>query len=581
MTAAQVTAEPRRGVTARLIARAGHRPLGAHVAVLAVVLLIGLLVSGPRVAYTSDEGAAVLQARLLEHDGTWLYRYPLTALDAEDGARPFVRGDLGTKGLAPYAKHPLYPVILAGALRIGGEAGLGLVGVLGTLGAATASALLARRLRPSLAVATLWIVGIGSPLLFDGYVVLAHALAAAAAGAGVLALLDGLDPGRSRLRRAVGLAAAAILVMASSMLRTEALFLAPALAFACLVLAVLRRAPVFRLALAAAAALFGGVMGWVLDRVIWKAIIGQPIAGQSDLPPSSWIAGRWQSVGVTWFQASYHGRPVADLALVLAALILFVAAVVLRMRPHRRDLAALALLGAVACFLVRLVVGPPGSIPGLVIAFPVGWAALWMLGRQSLAGVTATLLTVTSACMTLAILLAQYPRGGGIEWGGRYFAVVLPLVVPVLVAAAAPVLRSESDDRLARVGPVAVVALTVLPALIAFQALRSVHDVTADVLAGIRAAAAEAGVPVGAERPVVLSPNRLLPQIAYRDFDRYDWVVPDDVTSYGPRLAAAGIKRVVLVSPEMSFDLANLPGWHVVSGPRPGLPLDVLVIEHE
>ena len=115
-----------------LAVRLWRLPLGAHVAVLGLVLLLGLLVAGPRVAYSSDEGAAILQAHLLREGHGWLYRYPLASLDPEDQARPFIRGDAGTKGVAPYAKHPLYPLVLAGLDTVGGQVAILVGGALGT-----------------------------------------------------------------------------------------------------------------------------------------------------------------------------------------------------------------------------------------------------------------------------------------------------------------------------------------------------------------------------------------------------------------------------------------------------------------
>ena len=47
-------------------------PLVAHAAALFVLLLVVLPLSRPGTAAMSDEGAAILQARLLEHSGSWL-----------------------------------------------------------------------------------------------------------------------------------------------------------------------------------------------------------------------------------------------------------------------------------------------------------------------------------------------------------------------------------------------------------------------------------------------------------------------------------------------------------------------------
>jgi hypothetical protein len=126
---------------------------------------------------------------------------------------------------------------------------------------------------------------------------------------------------------------------------------------------------------------------------------------------------------------------------------------------------------------------------------------------------------------------------------------------------------------------VAVVALSVLVALMAVGALRQVHVNTSALGAGIRRGAAVAGVSGGLSRPVVVSSNRLLPQLEYQDFDRYDWVVadPGDLGRYGERLARKGVQHVVLVSTDTAADLQRLPGWKVTHT-ETGLPLDVTVL---
>ena len=86
-------------------------PLWAHALLLCLVLAAFVGITRPGYGFSSDEGAAAAQAHLLDH-GSWTYDYPLSWMDGADGARPFVRGDVGSEGVAPYAKHPLYPVSL-------------------------------------------------------------------------------------------------------------------------------------------------------------------------------------------------------------------------------------------------------------------------------------------------------------------------------------------------------------------------------------------------------------------------------------------------------------------------------------
>src|SRR4051794_14452634 len=84
-------------------------PAWGHVALLALVVAAFVAASNPGTGFSSDEGAAVSQARILRDDGTWYYRYPLAWMQDATGARPFIRADVGSRGIAPYAKHPTYP----------------------------------------------------------------------------------------------------------------------------------------------------------------------------------------------------------------------------------------------------------------------------------------------------------------------------------------------------------------------------------------------------------------------------------------------------------------------------------------
>ncbi len=573
------TAAPAAG-RASLAARAWARPLAWHVLALAAVLVVGLFLIGPHVAYSSDEGAAVLQARMLRSGEGWHYRYPLAAIDREDQARPFVRGDLGTNGISPYAKHPLYPIVLAGLDLVGGTWGIFLGGVAGTLLAALFAALISRRLDPRLDRVVLWVVGAASPLFFDGYVVLAHTMAAAAVAAGILLAVVALGPRQPPPRRLAITIGAAICLTVASMLRTEALFVGVALALACAVLAGLGRMPRRRAAVVAIAGVGASGAAWMIDRWAAGAILGRQAPGVPNAAPSSWLAGRWQSFHTTWLQPSYIGSRNSDLVLELGAVLLVVAALLLHGRRDRQSWVVVAIIGAAACYVARLVGGPVDSIPGLALAFPAGWFLLWASGRRVLSGVAAPVLAGTAAAVTAVVLVTQYAIGGGVEWGGRYFAVVVPIAIPALVFAAAPVIRRHRPD-LVRIVVVALVVMSVAASLTAVRTLRDVHQATAAVLDGIRTQAAIAGTSGGHHRPVVVSTNRLLPQIGYRDFDRYDWVVPnsDGLRRYTDRLAGTGVDRIVLVSGDQAAEVAELPGWRVVSS-QPGLALDVAVLEH-
>ncbi len=571
------------GSGAALLRRCWAAPLAAHVGALAVVLLVGLWLSAPGVAFTSDEGAALVQARVLDDTGDWIYRYPLAGIDAEDEARPFLRGDLGTEGLAPYARHPLYPLVLAGSDRVGGSTGIALTSVAGTLVAALCAGLIARRFGPSLDRWALWVCGVGSPLFFDAYLVLGHAPAAAAAGLAVLAAVKALE--RERTASAVWpLLGLALAVAVATALRTEGAFVGPAIALGVAVASWRRAVPVATAAAVAVIASASTAIVLVAERLALAAIIGSELPTVSEGDPSSWIGGRLEGLVATWLDPSYSDDRGILVVLSLAAIFVAFTAIVVRWAPSASRLVVTGAVAAVACYAARLFVDPPGAIPGLLVAFPVGWAGLWLLGRRAVATPVTRLVSVAAAAIVAAVALTQYARGGGLEWGGRYFAVALPLAVPPLVGALAHAGR-RLDERTARVAVAAAVAATILVAALALRTLRFVHTETDAVLdaMAVAGATAETGNPPELDRPVVVSWNRLLPQIAHRDFDDYEWVVPSRslVPEYLDRLAGLGVERVVFVTPDSTRDLPELAGWRVVERGDPGLAQEVLVLERE
>ncbi len=130
----------------RLPARRWASPLVGRTSVaLAVVLGLGLVLTGPRVGLQQrrgrghDPGPHAARRATAGSTGT---RSP-ASIPRTRPARSCVATS-GAKGVAPYAKHPLYPLLLAGLDVIGGHWGIRVGGVLGRLLAALLAALLAR-----------------------------------------------------------------------------------------------------------------------------------------------------------------------------------------------------------------------------------------------------------------------------------------------------------------------------------------------------------------------------------------------------------------------------------------------------
>lgn len=551
----------------------GRLPLWGHALMALVVVGAFVLVTRPGPALTSDEGAALSQARILDDTGTWYYRYPLDWLERAEVARPFVRGDAGSKGLAPYAKHVAYPVLIRAAGS--GTAGALFLSVVGTVAAAWSAGLLARRMAagPALAALTLWATAVATPLLFDAALALAHSLAAAAFGAATLASLRALESrGRSGAAWAVAAGATA---GAATALRTEAILVVLVLAVAVVAVARSRWSGFVAIMLGA-----GGAAAVLMDRTVLRLIVGSPEPGPGNTLTSG-LQGRWDGFYVTWLSSSYGPRSLAGSLLWVALATLAIAVVLLR-RGRIGPVAFAWVSGlAAAAYVVRLVLDPAVVVPGLLLTVPVLWAAAWFVRPRphDLAWVVCVLVSVGGA---LAILATQYSIGGGVEWGGRYFAVLLPPAVAVIVAGAA----GDVGSLLAR-RPVALAvgasaaAATVAVALLAGVTLSQAHQ-RAEQLSD-RIAVAAASVPSGADgRAVVLTTNRLLPQLLSADLDRYGWVSADasELPGFAAQLSGSGVGPVVLVAPGAETVVATLEGWTIRSIVRSST-YDVVVIEPE
>src|SRR5439155_6953631 len=123
------------------------------------------------------------------------------------------------------------------------------------------------------------------------------------------------------------------------------------------------------------------------------------------------------------------------------------------------------------------------------------------------------------------VLVTQYPAGGGLEWGGRFFALILAIVAPVAVVVLRRVHRHSFPTPSTRaVASVLAAVLTAVLAVGAVRTLREAHVKSAQLLAGLDKAAREARMPFGPEtdpRPVVVTTQPLVPQLTRERYDRF------------------------------------------------------------
>ena len=525
-----------------------------HVLALAVVLTVGLLAVVPDSMSHADEGAALAQAEILGRDGGWALEHPLPAVDPDGEAFPIElttrRG--ATDEYVPFAKHPLYPVLLAPLLAVH-PAGAILLSVAGGLAAAVAAALLARRLDPTFDRAALWVCGLATPLLYDSYVVIAHTLAAAAVGFSVLWFLD---PDRRASRTVLGAAALAVAVL----LRNEAVLLGIAFAGVCGVVGVVRRRRTW--ITTSAAAFAGTVAAYLLDARFASWVLHadgvEPFAIERE---GSFLADRWSAFSFTVLAPSDESA-IGLLLSTLGVALTVAAAVVARRRPADVQGFVVFLTGAAIAMAARLVIEPSAHVPGLFFATPIVIAGLVMLDRQRLRDVNVYVPLATFALFFLAVVATQYSNGGGGGWGGRYFAIGIPLVVPAAIAG-----FRDGGERIDAAGRRAGVGLAVLLiALLGAQALMSLaidRRVIVEYRATVAAATDEMDAGDGGEA-VVVTTKPGLGRFAYEMVLEQRWIeIGDgDVSEFAPRLLEAGIDRFVIVTADPERDLDRLGPWY-------------------
>ncbi len=548
--------------------RLWHLPVRFHLAGLALVLAGLALVVGTSASFSADEGAVIIQARSLSGGRGWLVAHPLPSGDPAGVNYPLELSEHGTRGWAPYAKHPLYALILAAADRVGGVPVMVLLSLAGTVVAAGLAGALARRLDPALARPALWVTGLASPLLFDGFLLIAHTLGAALAAAAALAAVVAVE----RRRPVVAVLGGAALA-ACVLLRTEAVFLAGAMALVAGTVALRRRElrPIAATVAFVSVVAGGGAHlldGWWTAHIVGAAVPAAPaVAAPAVAAPSGLVAGRIQGFLVTWLTPGYGGHPVTNLALLVMLAAVVLGAATVRWHPEDarrvRVLATVAAIGAVAALLA----GPGNVVPGLLLAFPLAAAGLMLVGRRTVRSGMAAAGSGVCALFVVTVLATQYAKGGGGEWGGRYFAVAIPLAVPILLLAIWDQ-RSRVEPRVARWVVVALVVCSGVLTTMGVSALGSSHRANARLVAAVDGV----GRSVAPDHPVMVTTEGSMPRFAWSTFYSQRWLLatPDGLGDLLGRLRAAGVIRVGFVTRDIVRDQARLDaaGVRVVSEDR-------------
>jgi hypothetical protein len=541
-------------------------------------------VVGTTASFSADEGAAIVQAHSLSQGNGWVVEHPLPQVDPTGKNYPLELSEQGSRGFAPFGKHPLYALALAAADGVGGVTAMVLLSLAGTIAAAGLAAALARRLDPSLSRPAVWVVGFASPLLFDGYLVIAHTLGAAAATGAVLAAVVAIE------RRSVSVAlAVAPCIGLAVLMRNEAVFAALGLAATAGVLAMVRRRARLAALTVAAASVFAAGLAHFGERIWIGRLVGTATSQTAisvDSGHGSLVSGRLQGFFLTWFRASYTGTTQLAVTLTLMLAAVAVAAFAVRRHPQdRRAIVALSTLAGAAAVLA-LVLSPDNLVPGLLVAFPLMLAGLLLIRRPQLATTTAQLTAGTFGVFAVAVIATQYSTGGSGEWGGRYFALGLPIVIPILLLALrdagrtlAPATRHWAGGSLA----VCTIAMTVM----GMTSISGTHRLTADLMAridkvGHQASALDSSIGP-ADSPVIVTTSPAIPRAAWKTFDQQRWLLTTtaDLPSLRQRLAASGVHRFVFVTTAPDQDRPKLGDLQILSStPGPaGTGYQILILQ--
>jgi hypothetical protein len=490
----------------RAVSAAKRVPLWAHALVLAAVLfgLLAFLDNGT--VGNADEGAVLAQAKILQQHGDWGMRSPSESIDPSGKWFPIDLTERIGDRWYPYTKHTIYPRLVTVADEWGGLRGVLALHVLGVVITALAAAVLARRLAPGWERATLWTVGIASPLFFDGYWVIAHSLATVGAVAAAIGVLMALDR-----RPVAGTALASVAVLWTVLLRSEGTLFGLALAGGLGITWLVRRTP--RAIWVAAAIFVTTAIGYLGDAVLERMAQG----GKAGTPfhiedKQGFLTGRVTGAWNTLLSPVLGHDPKAAVVALLAAVLGAIAWAYLRFRPDEVTQMRAAAIAGAALWVLRIGLG--GSlIPGLLIACPLLVAAAISFRRRLLTDAWRLLLVVGGLYLA-AVLATQYGTGGSGDWGGRYLHLMLPIVVPMaLVTVGAATASIRPQLRRTLVGSLIISSLAL--SMVAVVSIRDMHVITRDAVEGVHQVAMTTKEAHSADGPVVISDN-----IA---FGRFSW----------------------------------------------------------
>ena len=561
------------------VLRAGWRArLRWHAAVLLLAMAgVGAFI-GVHSTFTDDSTNVILQAEALAH-GHWAIPDPFPQVDPHH--QDFAAENVGytAAGFAPLAKHLTYTILIAPVVGLFGSGGLMALSMLGTVLAALCSARLARLYAPGHERTVFWATAVASPLFFYGFVYTGQTVGAAAVAVAMVAGLAYLRTGRL-----VALLGAGLAMGVGVAAREESMIWCGA---ACLAspLLIRRRGrrtghPLPRVGLLVVSLAGGGFLARASDLILAHRLLAssQPVSQQaSALLGGNTVANQFRGFfiaaagpgqGFDPFSQTRHGV----LAVTVAGLAL--TAVAARMLRNREPAIILSVAagGAAALFPIRTLLEPTSPVAGLLPAFPLLWAGLWLMGRAEIRSPEARWALGAGVIFAAGVAASVYSDGGGLQWGGRYFGVGLPVVLPLVVAAIGRHGAAVSG-RARQILAVCLVAATAATGWQTLATLTTYHRAGSGAMAEL-AAAAPLATPGDHGKPVVVSTSDALGTLfaAFPDYRMLRVTDSARLTELGLRLRAAGVNRIILAGYTTKADELTLAGTYRVLESIPDLP---------
>jgi hypothetical protein len=554
----------RRDGLLKRLGRFGERlPFSGHVAIGCLILIALMQFINSEGHWTSDEGAVRAQVSFLAEDGYWSRQRPFAEIDPEAVLSPINAATIDMDSYYPYTKRPAYPTLLVPIGSLFGRPLDVVPSLVGVIAAAVIGVHIGALVGDGLRRTTFWVLAFATPLFVYGFMVTAHTLASAFAAAAVLSALS--SDRRVVMRMAMAMASIALAVS----FRVEGVLFGVALAIGLFVLARRTRnrsylAFSIGIGLATIAAHFGNRM--------WAFGVGggaEPVSGaEGVLNGIRLVRGAASSLILLGFEspATFFAIAMMSGGAVLLALTLI-------REPENTRLQRAFIAISIAGVAVLMFVAPV-ALSGLLAATPVVVVGIAVLRRKDTDRSNIWVILVVSTIFVFAVFATQDSAGGGIQWGGRYLMLAVPVFVPVAVHAINRVVSGNASG-----GPLLLLVIVIVSLALSINAvmfLRERHQVSAAFNEQILELASEVAAD-GEEHPVIVSRSTHLGRHAWRTVEDIDYLLLDSIQfkPYLRRFAAHQPSRFGFAGTLESGDIAFFEsiGYSALQHPdvQPGL----------